>query len=131
MSINDFMNKIKDKIGIDKTAILYLFIIVGVGISSFFLGRITTENNLNSNDIKSDISIIEKVDLKEKENKEFDTIPEVREVKEKLFVASKNGKMYYTIGCSGAKRIKEENQIWFATEIDAQKSGYSLSLTCK
>ena len=41
MSINDFMNKIKDKIGIDKVDILYLFIIVGVGVCSFFLGKLS------------------------------------------------------------------------------------------
>ena len=39
MSITNFMHKIKDNTGIDKVTILYLCIIVGVGISSFGLGR--------------------------------------------------------------------------------------------
>jgi hypothetical protein len=47
------------------------------------------------------------------------------------FVASKNGTKYYTAGCSGASRIKPENQVWFATDASAQAAGYSLSSTCK
>lgn len=131
MIINDFLNKIKDKIDIDKTSVLYLFIIIGVGISSFFLGRISANNNLNTSNIKSEVSITPRSDLVEYNNKPLNNISTTKDSKEKRFVASKNGKMYYTIGCSGAKRIKVENQIWFSTEADAEKSGYSLSSTCK
>jgi hypothetical protein len=46
-------------------------------------------------------------------------------------VASKNGTKYYPLDCGGAKRIKEENKIWFANKEEAEKFGYSLSLTCK
>lgn len=44
------------------------------------------------------------------------------------FVASKNGKAYYKISCSN--RIKDENKIYFKTEEDAQKSGFSPAKTC-
>jgi hypothetical protein len=50
---------------------------------------------------------------------------------ERRYVASKNGKMYYSLGCSGAKRIKKENEVWFSTSLDAEKSGYTRSSTCK
>ncbi len=46
-------------------------------------------------------------------------------------VASKNGTKYYSLNCSGAKRIKEENKIFFASAGDAQKAGLSPSSTCK
>jgi hypothetical protein len=41
------------------------------------------------------------------------------------YVGSKNGTKYYTPGCSGAKRIKPENYIWFLTEDDAKLQGYT------
>lgn len=41
------------------------------------------------------------------------------------YLASKNGTKYYTPTCSGAKRIKEENRIWFNSAEDAILQGYS------
>jgi hypothetical protein len=35
------------------------------------------------------------------------------------------------LGCSGANRIKPENEIWFSTKEEAEKSGFTLSTTCK
>lgn len=123
MSINDFMNKIKVNLGIDKVDILYLFIIIGVGICSFFLGKLSNMNNIKSTtNNKIAIEQVEAIKNNDIEN---------TEIKKKNFVASKNGKMYYSLGCSGAKRIKTENEIWFNTKEEAEKSGYSLSTTCK
>ena len=47
------------------------------------------------------------------------------------YVASKNGTKYYLSTCSGAKRIKDENKIWFASVDDAKASGRTPSSTCK
>jgi len=41
------------------------------------------------------------------------------------FVASKSSKLYHVQDCASAKRIKEENKIWFQTEKAAQDSGRS------
>ncbi len=41
------------------------------------------------------------------------------------YMGSKNGKKYYTTGCSGAKRIKPANIIYFQNTQDAQLQGYS------
>jgi len=46
-------------------------------------------------------------------------------------VASKNGTKYYSLTCSGVKRIKEENKIFFASREDAERAGLSPSSTCK
>jgi DNA/RNA endonuclease YhcR with UshA esterase domain len=132
MSIPDIIDKIKQNTGIDKVAILYLFIIIGVGISSFGLGRLSVNNNLKNN---KDINIVAAVKENISENQIVNDsdVPASSSVQsgEKKYVASKNGKMYYSPGCSGAKRIKPENAIWFSTEDDAEKSGFTLSSTCK
>ena len=46
---------------------------------------------------------------------------------QKLFVASINSDLYHHRDCPSAKRIKEENQVWFASEEQAQAAGYSAS----
>ena len=48
-------------------------------------------------------------------------------------VASKNSnpKKYHFTWCSGAKRIKLENQIWFNTAKEAEATGYVLAGNCQ
>jgi hypothetical protein len=47
------------------------------------------------------------------------------------YVASKTGTKYYLPTCGTAKRIKDENKVWFATKEDAEKAGYEPGSTCK
>lgn len=49
----------------------------------------------------------------------------------KPIVASKRGKKYHYIWCAGAKTIKEENKLFFATEIEAERAGYTLAANCQ
>ena len=46
-------------------------------------------------------------------------------------VASRNGTKYYLVTCSGAKRINEENKIYFTSTEEARKAGLTPSSTCK
>ena len=46
-------------------------------------------------------------------------------------VVSKNGTKYHFPWCSGAKRIKEENKIWFNSEQEAREAGYTPAANCK
>lgn len=46
------------------------------------------------------------------------------------FVASINGKNYYPKNCSSAKRIKEENMIWFNSAEEAEADGYAPAKNC-
>jgi hypothetical protein len=46
------------------------------------------------------------------------------------YLASKNGKKYYLPSCKGAKRIKEENKVWFTTLEEAQQSGRTAAANC-
>lgn len=128
MSITDIFNKIKSKIEIDISTILLFLIIIGVGISSFGLGRLSVVNsfeNKNKNivvDSNNDIYLTEK-DIEN--NLSFET------AKERMFVASKSGKLYYSLNCSGANKIKEENKMYFKSKEDAEKFGYVYSSSCK
>ena len=45
-------------------------------------------------------------------------------------VASKNSDKYHFAYCTSAKRIKEENKIWFQTEAEAQAKGLTLAGNC-
>lgn len=47
------------------------------------------------------------------------------------YVASKTGTKYYLPSCATAKRIKDENKVWFATKQAAEAAGYTPSTTCK
>ena len=132
MIINNFFNKIKGKYGIDNITIMYLFVIVGVGVSSFLLGRISVESNQVKN---NGISIVNTSTLKGQAlgNKIDSSInTDINNTnKERVYVASKNGSKYYFPWCSGAKRISEKNKVWFSSKSEAEKMGYSISLNCK
>lgn len=49
----------------------------------------------------------------------------------KTIVASKRGKKYHYVWCSGAKSIKEENKIFFTSEAEAENRGYTLAANCQ
>ena len=127
MSISNFFNKIKGKIDIDKFSFLYLIIIICVGISCFCLGRIST--NIFDDGSNDDILYGNSYNSYTDDDSRGD-MNAVNTSAGKKYVASKNGKLYYSLNCSGAKRIKEENKIFFASKDEAEKSGYSLATSC-
>jgi len=53
------------------------------------------------------------------------------ETTEYLYVGSVNSNKYHYPDCQYAKNIKEENQIWFIDEQDAQNQGYIPCGSCK
>ena len=48
-----------------------------------------------------------------------------KEPQKKEWVASKSGKKYYPIDSPAGKKIKEENRVFFTSEKNAEKAGYS------
>ena len=46
------------------------------------------------------------------------------------YVASRSGTKYHLPWCSGAKRIKEKNKIWFETEEAARAAGLTPAANC-
>jgi len=47
-----------------------------------------------------------------------------------MFAASKNSNIYHKPDCQYAKRIKEENKIWFQSAEEAEKTGYKADKNC-
>jgi len=59
--------------------------------------------------------------------------PNIKAPSQKLdtrVVVSKNSDKYHYSWCSGAKRIKPENQIWFTSAQEAENRGYVLAGNC-
>jgi hypothetical protein len=46
------------------------------------------------------------------------------------YVGSKSGTKYHLLTCAGAKRIKEENKVFFATAVEAEAAGYTPAANC-
>lgn len=47
------------------------------------------------------------------------------------YVGSKNGSKYHLPYCPGAKQMKEENKVWFASKEEAEAAGYAPAANCK
>ena len=133
MSINDFTDKIKGKIGLDVNTLVCLCIMVLVGFASFGLGRLSMLNNVDKSNFKleNESTSLVKEEIGNSILVEKDNALDPYLTKKRMYVASKNGKLYYSLGCSGAKRILTKNEIWFATSSEAEKAGFTLSASCK
>jgi len=105
---------------------LIIVIIVLVAAAGFGLGRLSLSNN-------------QKTELKIGEI-ELNSVPasvyasqqkEEVQVTDGTVVASKNSTKYHYPWCSGAKRINEENKIYFNSIEEARAQGYEPAGNCK
>lgn len=137
MSIHDFIHKIKGYTDKAPLSFMYISITVIIGFSSFLLGRLSVSGLENSADLEAsayDSSIFRGIgsvysSQATSSQVKINTTPMISGSGN--YVASKNGKLYYTASCKGANRIKEENRVWFDTVRDAEKSGYTRAPSCK
>ncbi len=118
MSIPNMVNKIKGKVGIDNTSLMYFFIIIGVGVSSFALGRLSVVSTSEGKTFSLSSQGASAVPLSRISGEGM------------AYVASKNGKLYYTVSCPPASRILPENKVWFASIREAEDMGYRPSSSC-
>ena len=114
---------------LEDDALFYGLLILLVGVSSFGLGR---------------WSIAEEVPKTQAANVQFTQTPEKVVESESVtvgasaptvntqgqYVASKNSNKYHLPWCSGAKRIKEENKVWFQSKEEAASKGYTPAANC-
>jgi len=112
------------------TDIFIATIILSVAFLSFFLGRISVlqEERGQFQVIYPEGQQAFVAGATEPQNEENKTT--VSE-SEKNYVASKTGSKYHFPWCSGAKAIKEENKVYFATKAEAERAGYDPAANCK
>jgi hypothetical protein len=111
--------------------------IVLIAVISYNLGQISSLKKTpisikESADLKADI--FDAVNTKQPSALEGrSSSSEIGRQPQKLdtrIVASKNSDKYHYSWCSGAKRIKTENQIWFNSAQEAESKGYTLAGNC-
>ncbi len=102
------------------------FVIILIALLAFGIGRLSVVGNREPIKIEYDPNLTEwstpSVDQ---------TANVINAVKKGEVIASKNGARYHYPYCPGAKQIKEENKIIFATVAAAEAAGYSLAANCK
>jgi hypothetical protein len=87
--------------------------ILGASVAGAVVGAVATEAiSQNSNPVATEVTPVKPTTVGK-------------------YVASKNGTKYYLATCSGAKRIKNENKVWFASVEDAKASGRTAATNCK
>lgn len=100
-----------------------------VSVISYNLGQI---NSLKKTPIKIEqgtANIYKTIEDSNKTSPKQTNKPEPKKLDTRV-VASKNSDKYHYSWCSGGKRIKLENQIWFASAQEAEAKGLVLAGNC-
>jgi len=134
--INDKI-KVKERIVIENNTIFTMLVIILIAFSSFGLGRLSkieenkTPLSIQTNQNNSNLAAISKTIIGDSPKPVEVKPPQVLSNVDGKYVASKNSTKYHAPWCSGAKRIKEENIIWFNSKEEAEKAGYTPASNCK
>ena len=118
----DSFRKVKDWGAENHKDLLIAGIIFFTGLSSFGLGRLSVV-------LKPAPPILITDSSQRKEADSSNAISAIAPTDTRV-VASRNGASYYFAWCSGVKRIKEENKIWFSTKEAAEKAGLKQAANC-
>lgn len=131
LPLKDFFVKHENRIILFFGVILLSFISYGLGRLSAPQPKEPIKIEASSKNILKEIKLPEEAadnSTPAVDNKKDDNIPQAKRGK---YVASKNGTKYHLPGCSGAKRIKEENKIWFDSKAEAEQAGYEPAKNCE
>ncbi|QQR65143.1 hypothetical protein IPH92_00995 [Candidatus Kaiserbacteria bacterium] len=130
MSIQELSRKFKGLYS--NPEYLLLILIITVSFVSFYLGRVSVGNgHSEATRIPIQATIIESNTLQNHDITSTTTPLVEEKVVKETYVASKSGTKYHLPWCPGAKQIKDENKVWFATKTDAEKAGYTPAANCK
>ena len=98
-------------------------IIILVAVLSFGIGRLSVAGNREAIRIEYDSEISNYSNYPNYSKQTTNSNDTV--------ITSKNGSKYHYSHCAGAKQIKEENKISFASASAAEAAGYALAANCK
>jgi hypothetical protein len=110
-----------------------VFIIIFVGVAGFGMGRLSVVSEqkqpIHIMDIienRADGSVSSAVQATERFKEQVPLLAPGGKL-----VASKEGKKYHFPWCPGARRMAEENKIWFNSIEEARSAGYKPAANCK
>jgi hypothetical protein len=117
-------------------AIFYGLLILLTAIASFGLGRwsVVSEATIvpkHPITYTQGASVTQSRDESREVAQPTNSEPVVGQSTTSQYVGSKNGTKYHLTTCPGAKQIKEENKVYFASKEEAQKAGYTPASNCK
>ena len=102
-------------------------VIILVASLSFGIGRLTVVGKREPVKIEYDLALTESATPSVEQTA---SVIKAVDNENTSVVVSKNGTKYHYLHCSGAKQIKEENKIVFATPAAAEAAGYTLAANC-
>jgi len=141
MNIQEYIEKIKGAPDIPRDIFIVMVILL-TGICSFALGKISGIDGRRGDDLRLEMlstSSMAALTVDGIAGEGGDEVlgnpkPVVMENNAQqvlgMYVGSKSGKSYHLPWCSGAKRIKTENQVWFQSKEDAESRGYRPAGNC-
>ncbi len=133
--IPELTKKLKALVSSPETSVaLVLFLVAGLSFTlGHFSAQVNTEKQLIQAQAYPAIDNIDSnvvTDYSEPAADQIST-PDTFEPNPGGYVASKDGTKYHLPWCGSAKRIKEENKIWFNTKEEAEAAGYVPAANCK
>ncbi|MBI2610286.1 hypothetical protein HYW53_03945 [Candidatus Giovannonibacteria bacterium] len=131
--IREKIEKIKFSFLPHENDIIFVLAVILIGVIGFGLGRISVSKEKYA--IKIEQNKIEQKKAQKTDDQSAAIIKagESAQVakKNEQFVGSKNGDVFHLPSCPGAKRIKEENKIYFTSKENAEKAGYRPAENCE
>ena len=133
--LTDFIQKVKIFFTANQKDIFLTAFVFVVSVVSFGLGRLSAIwpvkepiriDQIDENDKSA--SGLDKNARPDNSIKRSDSL--ISPYSSGAYVASRNGSSYHLPNCPGAKQIKEENKVWFATKAEAERSGYKPAGNC-
>lgn len=133
MSITDQEGQSKEGIGRIPTDVLIVLVVILSATLAFGLGVLAGKDMMKTEG--KDGFWIEQLPERPEASgggpaAVIEAIPEPVVEGPKVYMASKSGTKYYLPTCGTAKRIKEENRVWFSTKDEAEAAGYGPAANC-
>jgi hypothetical protein len=125
----------KFKLLLADDAVMFALVLVLVAVCSFGFGRLSvTDNRFSTNQLGPQVGLVSVANppsIVASSSTTATTTPSLSVAgPDSPYVGSKSGTKYHLITCPGAKQIKAENKIFFATVRDAAAAGYTPAANC-